>query len=169
MSGPFTIRLARPVDAETLPGVQTSAGVLFRAIPDIAWVADEPVDPPEHYRPMIARGHVWVAEDARGRVVGCLFGEVADDAFHILELAVAQEAQRRGLGRRLLDAARDHARSQRLAAVTLTTFRHVAWNGPFYARYGFVELAHPEARLAALVAREAARGLPHRIAMRLAL
>jgi len=169
MSEDFRIRPARLADAEALPGVQTSAGALFRTVPDIAWVADEPVDPPEHYRPMIAREHVWVAEDARGEVVGCLFGETAGDAFHVLELAVAQKAQRRGLGRRLLDAARDHARSKGLAAITLTTFRHVTWNGPFYARYGFVELEEPEPRLATLVAAETARGLPNRIAMRLAL
>lgn len=169
MSDAFTIRPARTADADALPGVQQSAGDLFRTLPDIAWVADEPVDPPDHYRPMIARGHIWVAEDARGIVVGCLFGEVAGDAFHILELAVAKEAQQRGLGRRLIDAACNYARAQNLNAVTLTTFRHVAWNGPFYARAGFVELPEPDARLAALVARETARGLPNRIAMRLAL
>jgi hypothetical protein len=71
----------------------------------------------------------------------------------------------------LLDAARDHARAQGLAALTLTTFRHVAWNGPFYARYGFVEL-HEDAldeHLARTVRAETARGLPNRCAMRLVL
>jgi GNAT superfamily N-acetyltransferase len=169
MKEDFRIRPGRPADADALPGVQSSAGALFRTMPDIAWIAHEPIDPPEHYGPMIARGHVWVAEDARGAVVGCLFGEMMGEAFHILELAVAREAQQRGLGRRLLDAAGDYARAQGLAAVTLTTFRHVAWNGPFYARYGFVEMTPPPAWLAALLAAETARGLPNRIAMRLAL
>lgn len=169
MEQAFRICPARDTDAAALPDVQRSAGALFRTVPGIAWVADEPVEPPAHYRPMIARGHVWVAEDGAGAVVGCLFGEIADDAFHILELAVAQEAQQRGLGRRLLDAARDYARAKGLGAVTLTTFRHVAWNAPFYARYGFVEMTPPTPYLAALVAAETARGLPHRCAMRLAL
>jgi GNAT superfamily N-acetyltransferase len=167
MAEAFHIRAARDGDAAALPGVQLSAGALFRSMPDIAWVADEPVAPPALYLPMIARGHVWVAADGAGAVVGCLFGEIADGAFHILELAVAQEAQRRGLGRRLLDAARACAQTNQLAALTLTTFRHVAWNAPFYARYGFTE--HTDPRLAALVAAEIARGLPHRCAMRLAL
>ena len=161
--------MATVSDAEALPGVQSSAGALFRTMPDLAWIADEPIEPPAHYLPMIARGDVWVAQDARGGVVGCLFGEVVEDAFHVLELAVVREAQQRGLGRRLLDAARDAARSRGLAAVTLTTFRHVAWNGPFYARYGFVEMTPPTAWLAALLAAETGRGLPNRIAMRLVL
>lgn len=169
MTEDFLVRAARAADAEALPAVQASAGALFRTMPDLAWIADEPIDPPSHYLPMIARGHVWVAEDANGRAAGCLFGEMVGDAFHILELAVAREAQRRGLGRRLLDATRDHARSQGLAAVTLTTFRHVAWNGPFYARYGFVEMTPPTAWLATLLSAETGRGLPNRIAMRLAL
>ena len=161
--------MATVSDAEALPGVQSSAGALFRTMPDLAWIADEPIEPPAHYLPMIARGDVWVAQDARCGIVGCLFGEVVEDAFHVLELAVAREAQQRGLGRRLLAAARDAARSRGLAAVTLTTFRHVAWNGPFYARYGFVEMTPPTAWLAALLAAETGRGLPNRIAMRLAL
>jgi hypothetical protein len=57
----------------------------------------------------------------------------------------------------LVDAANSGFR-----AVTLTTFRDVAWNGPFYGRIGFVEVddleAHP--RLAKELAKEAAAGLP---------
>src|SRR3569833_4470703 len=154
MGESFHIRVATVSDAEALPGVQSSAGALFRTMPDLAWSADEPIEPPAHYLPMIARGDVRVAQDARGGVVGCLFGEVVEDAFHVLELAVVREAQQRGLGRRLLDAARDAARSRGLAAVALTTFRHVAWNGPFYARYGFAPMTPPTAWLAALMAAE---------------
>jgi hypothetical protein len=54
-----------------------------------------------------------------------------------------------------------------LRALTLTTFRHVAWNAPFYARYGFVELpADSDGRLKAILIRETAHGLPNRCAMR---
>ena len=28
--------------------------------------------------------------------------------------------------------------------LSLTTYRDLPWNGPFYARLGFVEAAHPE-------------------------
>jgi hypothetical protein len=60
-----------------------------------------------------------------------------------------------------------------LVALTLTTFRDVAWNGPFYQRLGFEELAAHDLSpdLAQILAHEAARGLPgdRRCAMRLDL
>ena len=55
-------------------------------------------------------------------------------------------------------------------AVTLTTFRDIPWNAPFYARAGFRVLASAELGpgLAALVRDEAARGLDpsERVVMR---
>lgn len=54
--------------------------------------------------------------------------------------------------------------------MTLTTFRDVPWNAPFYARAGFRELAAAELspELAELVREEAARGLDpeRRVVMR---
>ena len=54
------------------------------------------------------------------------------------------------------------ARNSGYSAITLTTFRDLPWNGPFYARLGFEEVtaldAHP--RLAGELALEADHGLP---------
>ena len=36
------------------------------------------------------------------------------------------------------------ARERGFASITLTTFRHLAWNAPFYARNGFVCLGDEE-------------------------
>jgi GNAT superfamily N-acetyltransferase len=167
----ITIRLATPRDAPFLPGVEQSAGALFRTLPELAWIADEPIAPGDASLPPIAAGTVWVAEDKAAGVIGELLGGVAQDALHIFELAVVEDFQKRGIGRRLVDAAVQAARGRGLKAVTLTTFRHVGWNGPFYARYGFVELtgADIDARLAEIVRSEEARGLPNRCAMRLTL
>jgi GNAT superfamily N-acetyltransferase len=165
------IRLAREADAPFLGGIQRSAGDLFRTLPDLAWIAGEPVEEADAYLPLIAAGTVWGAETTDGVLAGVLLADVTGGALHIVELAVAAGQQQRGIGRALLDAARDHARAQGLAALTLTTFRHVAWNGPFYARYGFVELREDalDEHLARIVHAETARGLPNRCAMRLVL
>lgn len=165
------IRPAISADASFLGPIQLSAGALFRSLPDVAWIADEPVGEADEYLPLIADGTVWVAEDA-GVLVGVLLATVFDeapDALHILEIAVAREAQRRGIGRGLLDAALEHARDAGLQALTLTTFRHVAWNRPFYARYGFAELSADEmsARVRGIIRAETERGLPNRCAMRI--
>jgi hypothetical protein len=69
-----------------------------------------------------------------------------------------------------VDAACAHARARGHAAITLTTFRDVAWNGPWYARNGFAVVDDPdqEPELRAIRASETARGLDAlpRVAMR---
>jgi GNAT superfamily N-acetyltransferase len=84
---------------------------------------------------------------------------------------VRQEAQRRGAGRAMVEAAAAEARRRGLPAVTLTTFRSIPFNAPFYARLDFGILADEQLnpRLRAVLADEAARGLADRCAMRRAL
>src|SRR5690606_28430341 len=68
---------------------------------------------------------------------------------------------RRGIGGRLVEAVLDHARAAGAPAVTLTTFRDVPWNAPWYERHGFVVWPErawgPELR--ALVRRERELGI----------
>jgi len=45
----------------------------------------------------------------------------------------------------LIAAAADHARTQRFRGLTLTTFRDLHWNGPYYSALGFVEVNALEA------------------------
>lgn len=154
-----------------LPAIEAAAGALFRTLPELAWIAEEPIGTADEFTHLIAAGTVWVADHATAGLVGELRAEIIGDALHIQELAVVMDFQRRGLGRRLIDAARDAAFARGLCCVTLTTFRHVAWNAPFYARYGFVELASGDldGRLRETLAAEEGRGLPDRCAMRLPL
>ncbi|MBW8907503.1 MAG: hypothetical protein JF620_00445, partial [Mesorhizobium sp.] len=51
-----TIRPARPDDAEALPAIEQSAGLAFRAIPELAWLADGDNASPEQHRALIAGG-----------------------------------------------------------------------------------------------------------------
>jgi GNAT superfamily N-acetyltransferase len=128
------------------------------------------VTPAEFYPPKVALGLVWVAEDA-GQVIGFSVCEPFDDALHLWELAVRHASQGKGAGRALLTAGIAAARERGLPAVTLTTFRDIPWNGPFYGRMGFVEVTDPNPRLAAIAHREASLGLDvaNRCAMRLAI
>lgn len=166
----IAIRLATLADAPLLPVIEQSAGERFREAPGLEWIADDDNTPAEAYPPFIAEGTVWVAEQD-GRPIGFLAATAEGKALHVLELAVAREAQRRGAGRALLAVARDKARALGLAALTLTTFRDLAWNESFYRRQGYRTLAAGEMdeRLAGYLAREIERGLPgeRRCAMRL--
>lgn len=162
-----SVRPARLADATLLPEIERSSGEAFRTIPDLAWIADDEIGEPEFHEALIAAGTVWVAVDGQDRPVGFLTAEVTGEALHIWELAVAHEAQKHGLGRRLMEVAEAEARARGLAAETLTTFSDVPWNAPFYQRLGFEVLAPGiDARLDELVWLETERSLPRRCAMR---
>jgi GNAT superfamily N-acetyltransferase len=165
-SSNVSIRLAVSEDSRFLPQIEKSAGELFLTLPELAWIADEPIESPEEFLSFIESGPVWVAEADKAGLVGELRGQVVGDVLHIAELAVVHAFQQKGIGRALIDAAKEWAGSCGLRALTLTTFRHVARNAPFYARYGFRELSGGDERLVAILLRETARGLPNRCAMR---
>lgn len=118
----------------------------------------------------LAAGLLWVARDAAGEPVGFALVELLDGEPHLEEIDVDPAHGRRGLGRALLDAVLAWARSGGHRGVTLTTFRDVAWNAPWYARAGFRELAPGEIGpgLATTMRGETARGLDpaRRVAMR---
>jgi GNAT superfamily N-acetyltransferase len=61
---------------------------------------------------------------------------------HLEQISVEADHCGRGIGTRLLTTVIDHAAGT--SGVTLITFRDVPWNGPWYARHGFVEF--PEER-----------------------
>ena len=170
-SSTVSIRLAVSEDARFLPEIEKSAGELFLTLPELAWIADEPIGMADEFLPLILAGTVWVAEARASGIVGELRGTIADDCLHIVELAVSRRFQQQGIGRALIDASAKWARSRGMRDLTLTTFRHVAWYAPFYARYGFRELSLVECdgRLTSILMRETAHGLPNRCAMRLDL
>lgn len=64
---------------------------------------------------------------------------------HIDEVDVLRAFQSQGIGRALLGAAADWARTKGLQTLSLTTFRDVPWNAPFYASFGFREWDPAEA------------------------
>lgn len=98
--------------------------------------------------------------------------ELIDGAAHIWQLSVHPDHARRGIGSALINAATDWARANDLDAITLTTFRDVPWNGPFYASLGFVVIDDLTPELAAIRDHERVIGddaFGPRVAMRLAL
>ena len=72
--------------------------------------------------------------------VGFACVELVDGDPFLWQLAVHPDHGRQGLGRALVDAVCDWARAGHFGVITLTTFRDVAWNGPFYESLGFVTM-----------------------------
>lgn len=166
-----TIRLTEAADAHVLPDVERSSARAFLAQPGLAWIADDHVLTVAQHLGFIAAGLHWVAVGPGDMPVGFLAAERFDPELHIWELSVREEWQGRGIGRRLIAEACAAAETSGLTAVTLTTFRDVPWNAPFYAKAGFAILEGDEIgdRLARVLAYERELGLPgdRRCAMRL--
>jgi GNAT superfamily N-acetyltransferase len=139
-------------------------------MPEIA--RDDPGSVAE-LEPYRAAGRAWVAVDADDRPIAYLISALVDDCPHTEQVSVTPAHARRGLGAALIDHLAAVAAAEGRAALTLTTFRDVPWNAPYYKRLGFavVEAADQGPELAALVAEEAERipGDAPRVAMRRAL
>ncbi len=156
------VRAAEPDDLALLDEIDTRAESLFRVsgldLPDLPF-------PEEHLAD--AKAILVVGRPA----VGFVWIDEVDGAAHVEELAVLPGHMCAGLGSALLAAACEWARAAGYWAITLTTYRDVAWNAPFYSRRGFVELAADELtpELAAVREWERAAGLDAvgpRVAMR---
>ncbi|MXO63973.1 GNAT family N-acetyltransferase [Altererythrobacter oceanensis] len=100
---------------------------------------------PDNYRAMIRRGNCLSAT-VSDEVIGFAAAGRCGRELHLHELSVARAHQGKGIGATLLRALAIDARNCGLRAITLNTFRDIAWNAPFYARQGFVEIENFEGR-----------------------
>jgi len=162
VTGGVVVRPAAAGDVARMRAVSAAAGRRFAEVDD-SRIAERADDPPIHVEGLtawVAAGRAWVAVDA-GVVAGFLVADVVDGDTHVEEVSVDPAAQGRGIGTALLAAVAEAAAGWGSGSVTLTTFRDVAWNRPFYERRGYVVLGPEEIgpELAARVRDEAAAGL----------
>ncbi len=156
-----TIRLATQQDAASMPDIESSSGEAFRKIPNLAWIADDKVTSQERHVALIRLGAAWVSRDASNKLTGFLTAEVRKDVLHIWQMSVRSDQQRKGIGRNLIQVAENWARAKQLVAMSLTTFRDVPWNAPFYASCGFQDVdPHFHSVLQSTLEAERQAGLP---------
>ena len=167
-----TIRRTTDADVPGLPAVERSAARAFATSPELSWIVDDDVLDEAQQRRFAAAGGSWVA-DIAGAPVGFICAELVGHEVHVWEIAVDEAYQQQGIGSRLMAHVEAAARDAGAHAVTLTTFRDVAWNGPFYASLGYevIDPAAYSARLRRILELEAQAGIPgdRRCAMRLRL
>ncbi len=97
--------------------------------------------------------------DDRASIVGFAVAWVVDGEGHLDELAVTPAHGRRGVGRALVDEVVAWALAQGLTSITLTTFRDVPWNAPYYEKLGFRVVPTLTPALQAMVDEQATWGL----------
>jgi len=168
MSTDYVVRLADPEHVDQLPDIEHAAATRFGdSLPESVLSHVTPVDI------LVAAqqaGLLWVALGPAGIPVGFAVASICGRRIHLDELDVLPEHGRRGIGSALLDAIEDYALNSDCTEITLTTFRDVPWNAPFYARVGFEAIPEQEldAELVRRLADEVALGLDRsrRVAMR---
>ncbi|MDQ6816816.1 MAG: GNAT family N-acetyltransferase, partial [Actinomycetota bacterium] len=115
-------------------------------------------------------GNAWVAADGSDRPIAYLLSRLVDGRAHIEQVSVTPTHAGRGLGAALIDHLAETSRASNIPDLTLTTFRDVPWNAPYYLRLGFqiLEPGDQGPELRALVEHEAASipGDAPRVAMR---
>lgn len=158
------IRPAEPADIPHLPSVEQRAASVFDD-----WLAEtgltreflDDVTSVGEFDDARARGDLWVAVSPDEGPIGFAIVIILDGFVHLDEIDVVPEWARRGVGTALVRAVCEWAASEGYEKVTLSTFRDVPFNAPFYARLGFVPVARenlaPEHL--ELVKEERARGL----------
>lgn len=161
MSAPVVVRLATVDDVPGIQATEVAAGERFRGIEDprIARCADAPPYWTEGLERASVEQRAWVAVDHDGSIIGFAVAWVVDGEGHLDELAVMPAHGRRGVGRALVDGVVAWTRAQGLASITLTTFRDVPWNGPYYEKLGFRVVSTLTPALQALIDEQATWGL----------
>jgi len=130
------IRTGTTEDLELLREIERSAGMIFAEYDMLAISEDEPPDIAS-LSSYSQDGRLWVLVNEADHPIAYLMADLVDGCAHIEQVSVHATHAGNGFGRALIEAVTLWASERKLPAVTLTTFRDVPWNAPYYQRLGF--------------------------------
>ena len=163
----YSIVRARPEDVSEIPKIELAAARLLCGHAPESVLRETTGDAVLHEA--VRQGHLWVALAGDAPVGFAHVGVIDATTAHLEEIDVLPAHGCRGLGTSLVEEVCHWAASAGYDSVTLTTFRDLPWNMPFYKRLGFrvVPGAELSAALRAIVEDETRRGLDpsRRVAM----
>jgi GNAT superfamily N-acetyltransferase len=137
------VRHARAADLKQLAAIEEAGGPLFEeAFGDLT--GDPLLAPAPRGGDRADTPGFLLVVGPVGAPVGFAHVEVVEGCAHLAQLSVHPDVMRRGLGSALARAAMREAWELGYDRLSLTTYRDLPWNGPFYAGLGFVETTRPE-------------------------
>lgn len=155
-----TFRFAAPHDAHAVRTIEFEAGQRFASV-GMAGIADAPPMEMDLVNRKIAAQQIVVAVAAGETCVGFVMFEPQATRLYVQELDVLTAYAGQRVGAALIEQVAQLARAQQLTQLTLSTYREVPWNAPYYRRLGFRDIEEAELDAALIERRDAhiARGL----------
>ena len=143
MTATQDVRYARAADLKAIAAIEDSGGPLFEeAFGDLT--GDVLLSPaPSGGERLDTPGFLLVVGPV-GEPFGFAHVEIVDGFAHLGQVSVRPEQLRRGHGSALVRAALREAWQLGYDRMSLTTYRDLPWNGPFYRSLGFEEELRPE-------------------------
>lgn len=135
MRSSYRIVPASRAHVPSLPAVERCASTLFKD--KVPAELLERTSFESDYLVAQRNGTLWVALGPDDEPVGLVRVAVAGTRVHLAELDVLPAHGRRGIGAALVRTVEEWAESGEFSEITLTTYRDLPWNAPFYARLGF--------------------------------
>jgi lactoylglutathione lyase len=164
----YSIRAAQRQDLAHIPQIELAAARLLSGHAPESVLRETTSQ--DELQDALDGGRLWVAQAADAPVGFALVEPLDAGTAHLKEIDVLPAHGRRGIGRQLVEEVCRWACSAGYGCVTLTTFRDVPWNMPFYERLGFrvIPPAALSPALHAVVQEETHRGLDpsRRVVMR---
>ncbi len=132
-----TITSARREDLVRIIAVDKAAASLFEPTGLLSEQALDDHVPDDVLLEAIETDRLHVVRSADGDVLGFTLFTQLDQGIYLDQISVHPVAGRRGLGRKLMLHLDMLARDGAQPHISLSTFRHLAWNGPFYKSLGY--------------------------------
>lgn len=156
----LTFRVAAPHDAQAIRTIEFEAGQRFASV-GMTGIADAPPMALEIVKRKIDAQQIVVAAAADGGCVGFVMFEPQPACFYVQELDVLSSHAGQRIGAALIEQVAQRARAQQITQLTLSTYREVPWNAPYYRRLGFRDIEEADLDAVLIARRDAhiARGL----------
>ena len=134
----YEITRADVDEIDELIAINLAADQLFAGT---GLVNDDDLDkhiPAEVFEKAIKERDVFVARFTdTAEPVGFTLSSERGGTLYLDQISVDPAHGRKGLGRSLVSRVEEDARDRGLKTVTLSTFRNLPWNGPFYRKLGY--------------------------------
>lgn len=133
------IRTAKSFEIELIREIERISASRFLGTDRAALAQDEPTDAATLAQ-RLAHGGLLVAAEGDGPPVAFVMFRPVEGCAYVEQIDVMPTHAGRRIGAALLEAVTGVARAQDWPALTLSTFKDVPFNAPYYRRLGFVDL-----------------------------